>query len=314
MITYPETVTGTITPKPVTVTVDQGGEAEYGSEPESFTGSYIDIGDQKQTGVTISVEDPDNVWPEIGEYPLTATIADGNYTVEKVEPETFTITPAALDLKAKTVLVRYGDTAGKTLNTTGIAAIPGSFAVKSVEDTHGILAVEPSGDSLAFSLTEGLEAASIGQTAAVTLTFTPEDSNYAAGEVVVTIELTEKDPIEDITVTMADWVYGDEASEPEATTAVTGGEWSYVYEGDQLDGTKYSASDVKPDLPGTYTVTATYESTVAKGSGSAPFTIAKKPLSYTGVTVKEKAYNGTATAEIEGTLAYDCLLYTSRCV
>ena len=43
-------LTGTITPKPVTVTVDQGSEAEYGSEPESFTGSYTDIDSVQQTG------------------------------------------------------------------------------------------------------------------------------------------------------------------------------------------------------------------------------------------------------------------------
>jgi hypothetical protein len=307
--TYLDGFTGTITPKKVEVTLDQDA-ADYGSVPEKLTGSYVDVNGETQTGVTITSAGQNGaVWPNAGTYDLTAVIDDSNYQVDSLSSTTFTIHKVQPALTGKTIQVRYSNTGEHTIDTTGIAEIPGSFTVASVEDRGNILDKAPSGGDMAFQLKDGLAEGMVGSTATVTLTFTPEDSsNYQTAAVEVTILLSEKDGITDIVVEMADWTYGDTPSEVSAgsATAEDGGSWTYSYQGTLRNGGDYDPSSEKPADPGSYTVTATYENDTQKGSGSAAFTIAPKALGYdtTGLTVAEKTYNGSDNAVVTGTLAY----------
>ncbi|MGN0625590.1 MAG: YDG domain-containing protein [Oscillospiraceae bacterium] len=303
-----------ITAKPVDVTV--GGDASpfsYKPSGPVLSGSYTNISGQMKTDVTFEkTGDNGKTWPYVDSYTLTATIADSNYTANAISSK-YVIKKADLSIiAAVTKQVRYNDTELKTLTPADFGIeIPGEWQVSPVGTQEIVQTFTNTNGVLGYQLKPGLSASDKGKTAVYNLTFIPEDSdayrpNYNNGASVLTIEVIEKEPITDITVSLPGIAYGETLSDPVGKTAQTGGSWSYIYKGTLSDGanTVYAASSVKPTQPGSYTVTATYESETHKGSGSASFTIGKKQLSFTGLTVEDKTYNGTAKATVTGTMAY----------
>ena len=78
------------------------------------------------------------------------------------------------------------------------------------------------------------------------------------------------------------------------TTDGTGGSFTYRYIGTEYDSLN------PPTNAGTYTVTATYESEISIGTKTATLIIAPLPLSINGVTVGNRAYDGTTNVILSG--------------
>lgn len=307
---------GKITPKVVTVTL--GGDPSgvtYKEGGPTLTATYTDVHGQTKSDVTLtktSYTSDGPQWPNAGTYSLSAVIEDQNYQADLSDQMGYLINKATLQAVMNTIKdIRYNDSAMKTVTARdlGIEAA-GKFQIAEGDDSNSILEIV-TGETGSFtyrlkdSLTE--QNGKDKLTATIKVNFIPDNTNYATiNDILVTIRLTEKEAINDITLTMADSVYGTATADPQASTGATGGSWSYVYTGNYTDGyeTPYASTSVKPSLPGHYTVTATYESETHKGSKSTTFTIAPKQLTYTGLTVEDKTYNGTKTAKVTGTLAY----------
>lgn len=314
-ITYPE-LTGKITPKEVPVTL--GGDPSgvtYKEGGPTLTATYTDVHGQTKSDVTLeknSYSSDGPQWPNAGKYRLSAVIKDQNYRAYISGQVEYVINKATLQAVMNTIKdVRYNDSALKTVTAKDLGIdVAGRFEIAERDDSNSILEIV-TGETGSFtyqlkdSLTE--QNGKDKLTATIKVNFLPDNANYATiSNIPVTIRLTEKEAINDITLTMADSVYGTATADPQASTGATGGSWSYVYIGNHADTSHeaYGPTSVKPSLPGTYTVTATYESATHKGSKSARFTIAQKQLTYTGLTVEDKTYNGTKTAKVTGTLAY----------
>ncbi|MDR2579939.1 MAG: hypothetical protein LBC85_02980 [Fibromonadaceae bacterium] len=100
-------------------------------------------------------------------------------------------------------------------------------------------------------------------------------------------------------VTMADWMYGETASDPVPSSSTNGtGNVQYFYTG--RDGTSYS-SFVKPTNAGNYTVAATFAESASHLEYTARdnFTIARKPIAVPALTADDLVYTGSEqTAKI----------------
>ncbi|MDR0876203.1 MAG: YDG domain-containing protein [Clostridiales Family XIII bacterium] len=98
----------------------------------------------------------------------------------------------------------------------------------------------------------------------------------------------------------ANITYGGTLGDPSATADAGGTDFTYSYSGTLADGssTAYGPTATKPANPGSYTVTATLDSTTHAGSGSAAFTINKKDLSWIAGKASNKTYDGSAAATV----------------
>lgn len=302
-----------ITPKPVSVTISgTAGPVKYG-ESFAHTASATLLDGDTAT-YTVKYDGGDKP-ADVKTYALTATISNDNYSVSGCTGITsFSINKADPAIIASVIKeVRYDDTGMNTLTLDDFGiSISGTWTTVAESGTNTILETAPTNgaNTLSYQLKFGLTAGDKDKTAVYNLTFTPtESANYNTAASQLTIKVIEKTPITDITVALPSIIYGETLADPVGETAQTGGTWKYYYEGALSDGSDTAfgsdTNETKPTDPGTYTVTAVYENTTHKGSGSTSFKIDKKPLSYTGLSVTDKTYNGTATAEVTGAFAYD---------
>ena len=305
-----------ITPKQVDVTISgTTGPVDYGTAFAHTASAALLAGDT----ATYTVKYNDGAKPvNAGTYTLTAEISNTNYEANApfLGVTSFTIQKATpVVTTSVTKELRYNDTAVKTLTPADLTTVSGKFTVGTVTGDTTILGTVPSGtavESISYALKSGLTAADKDKSATVSLTFVPTDTanyNEVTG-ITLTIQVIDKTPVTDITVTMDDITYGETLGDPTAKSDAfntTSGTWEYTYEGTLSDGsdTAYVSTTTKPTQPGNYTVTAAYEDSTQKGSGSTTFTIKKKSLAVTGLSVPDKVYNGTATAQTTGTLALD---------
>ena len=104
------------------------------------------------------------------------------------------------------------------------------------------------------------------------------DTNHKAGDHNVTVTVNKKNKVT-LTVTMPDggWTYEGTAKEP-SFTEPTGATTTIQYTGTTNGGTTYGPSSDKPTQAGDYTVTVTCETIDTIYTGSAGFTIARKPI------------------------------------
>ena len=136
------------------------------------------------------------------------------------------------------------------------------------------------------------------------------DTNHKAGSWSLFVKVQSKNRV-NLTVTMPDggWTYGGTAVNP-SFTEPTGATTTIQYTGTANDGTTYGPSSDKPTNAGNYTVTVTCETTNSIYTGTANFTIAKKPIDL-DVTLdcgEGFVYDGTAktpgvTVKFKGTAA-----------
>ena len=115
--------------------------------------------------------------------------------------------------------------------------------------------------------------------------------NYTVVPVVVNITLQPKRKVQDISVSMDNWTYGEKAKTP-WYAVVAGAEATVTYA--KADGTALSE---RPTDAGKYTVTVSYETATEIHTGTAKFTIAPKTLTQDdldGIPNKlTKVYDGT---------------------
>jgi hypothetical protein len=125
--------------------------------------------------------------------------------------------------------------------------------------------------------------------------------NYADTPVEIFFTAVNKIPTAVTATAPANITYGGTLGDPSAVAAEGGTSFTYSYSGTLADGgsTAYGPTDVKPTLPGSYTVTATLDSATHTGSGtSAVFTIGKKDLSWVAGTADDRPYNGGINATV----------------
>lgn len=104
------------------------------------------------------------------------------------------------------------------------------------------------------------------------------DTNHKAGSWSLFVKVQSKNRV-NLTVTMPDggWTYGGTAVNP-SFTEPTGATTTIQYTGTANDGTTYGPSSDKPTNAGNYIVTVTCETLNTIYTGTANFTIAKKPI------------------------------------
>lgn len=140
--------------------------------------------------------------------------------------------------------------------------------------------------------------------------------NYEVIPIKITLTLQEKPTVNDITVSMDGWTYGESAKSPVYEKAADAGEATVTYA--KADGT---ALNERPTDAGEYTVTVSYETDTKIHTGTAAFTIRQKSIEGAVVTrdQSEQTYDGGAkkpavtsvmldgkklTADMEYTVAY----------
>ena len=107
------------------------------------------------------------------------------------------------------------------------------------------------------------------------------------------------------TVSITGWTYGDTPNAPSVTGNTGNGAVTYQYRLNAHGAPGFS--DAVPTFTGQYTVKATIAETAnyKGGEATATFAIAQKPVTITGLSVENKAYDGTTTATITGTATVD---------
>lgn len=328
--TYPENLTGSITQRSLDAHIEGDASAVYDS-------SFMHTVELNYSADLISGDDPgfnltyydsegkplSGVPTAPGSYTIKCTVTNGNYKLGSCADKSFTITkatPAYTDLYP-TMRLRYNFTGTKTVTAAdfGITA-SGTLKITQITDNKSILVSDSGvGDTFPYSFTIA-DRVNPADWATIGFTFTPADENYETLEGILKIELTGLSEIapSDLSVSMENSTYGESLADPTVSfdssgypdIDLTDGAWSYYYTGTTLapDATSVYDSYVKPTAPGNYTVTATYSCATHTGTVTADFSIARKQLSYTGITPKNKVYDGTVNAGLEGGLSYEGVL------
>ena len=135
---------------------------------------------------------------------------------------------------------------------------------------------------------KALPSTNTGLTATVNVNLTSR--NYKVIPVVITLTLQKKPTVNDITVSMDGWIYGEEAKKP-TYTVPTGAEVKATY---AAKGTNDFSTTV-PTNAGEYTVKVQYETDTEIHTGTANFTISPKNLQQEMLDqiAGDRYYNGT---------------------
>ena len=239
---------------------------------------------------------------DAGDYIIEATIAATNNT------ESATITKG-LTVNKATDLGGYDKTV-----PVAVDMYPSSAEKVYTVDLDKILAEKEirSGGSLALYATVGIQTQSNwvnsavleGTTVKITMKALPSTNtgltatvnvnltsrNYEVIPVVITLTLQKKPTVNDITVSMDGWIYGEEAKKP-THTVPTGAEVKATY---AAKGTNDFNTTV-PTNAGEYTVKVQYETGIVIHTGTANFTISPKNLQQEMLDriTGDRYYNGT---------------------
>ena len=239
---------------------------------------------------------------DAGDYIIEATIAATNNT------ESATITKS-LTVNKATDLGGYDKTV-----PVAVDMYPSSAEKVYTVDLDKILAEKEirSGGSLALYTTAGIQTQSDlvksavleGTTVKITMKALPSTNtgltatvnvnltsrNYEVIPVVITLTLQKKPTVNDITVSMDGWIYGEEAKKP-TYTVPTGAEVKATY---AAQGTNDFNTTV-PTNAGQYTVKVQYETDTEIRTGTAEFTISPKDLQQEMLAriTGDRYYNGT---------------------
>ena len=198
----------------------------------------------------------------------------------------------------KSVTIRYNDTEVKTYTYTDFGfTAAGTFAVKgSVTDEKSVLATDyPTyGAEVKVKLKDSITSVeNPAQTVTIPMTFTPAGGNYKPKEVTLTITLADKaTDTRTMTVTQADFVYGEGEVDPQ----VTGVEGTPTFTYKERNKADAAESGTPPTNAGKYTVTAKIDTADTVYTATADFEITRKPLTQDMVKLDETVhtYNGTS--------------------
>ena len=212
------------------------------------------------------------------QYNGTVPVAVNNMHPSSVS-QTFTVD---LNQELTKNKVRHGD-------SLALAA----FGITSQSDYVDLTNTALNGDILTITM-KPMASNLVGMRAYVTVNVTSR--NYKVIPVEITLTLQEKPTANDITVTMDGWTFGEAAKELQVNGLPTGVELTdpavTVTYTNTKDGT---TSSKRPTDAGSYTVTVSYETDTEIHTGTAAFTISRKPLQQ-GMLARitgDRYYNGT---------------------
>ena len=270
---------------------------------------------------------------DAGDYIIEATIAATNNTESATITKGLTVNkatdlggydktvPVAVDMypsSAEKVYTVDLDKilAEKEIRSGGSLALNATLGIQTQSDWVNSAVLE--GTTVKITM-KALPSTNTGLTATVNVNLTSR--NYKVIPVVITLTLQKKPTVNDITVSMDNWTYGEEAKEPTYTVpAGVTAEVTYA----KAVGT---ALGERPTDAGSYTVTVSYETDTEIHTGTAEFTIAPKTLTaddltHSGpitkvydtntdapsgltVSVKHGSLVGSDTLVVSGTLKYN---------
>lgn len=254
--------------------------------------------------------------------------AGGNYAItEKVE--TFAINKAAAPgLAPFNIQQRFNITEPRTQANVGAGMLADAGALtysKGAEAKTGAVTISAWNVDAEGKVSYTLANGAVGDT--VKLTVKINSDNYKEASVDVNIELIAKD-VEALAVTQADWVYGNATPPAPVFTEPAGTIGAPVISYKGIDGTVYGPDPAKPVNVGKYEVTVKCETDTTIYTGTAAFSISKKPLAaemikfdaesfeYSGtakkpvVTIKDGADNITGSCDITNDPKTDVGTYT----
>ncbi len=189
-----------------------------------------------------------------GTYTATASLpefAEGksNYkwAATATQEVSFTVTP-------KEISVVWGE---KTFVYDGTAKVPSASASGVGEESVNIVVAVKDAEG-------GVVEGGAVNAGSYTAEATTDNGNYTLKDNTTAFEITRADI--DLSVSIADWTYGEEAAIPVVEGNAGVAEVTYLYEG--VEGTEYS-SDVAPTKAGRYTVTVTVGESANYNGGSA---------------------------------------------
>ena len=237
--------------------------------------------------------------------PTQFNIKGGAYTFKgTVEPgDNFNAYAATLDATVTVTPVNAAMSLGETSGTKAVSQVSGAadYAALGLPSTVNVTYDNSVTDPATFAITGWsmtieeikAEAAKVtdGNNATLTLTPAVDAEPWATlGELpTYTLTITSKLPVTVTVTPPAGVTYGTTPGDPSAAqTAIDDGidpdgTFTYSYEG--VNGTEYGPSAEKPKNAGTYQVTATLVSDTHGGTGTAQFTISRKPLANEMLTI-----------------------------
>ena len=245
--------------------------------------------DDATTNIAVS---PESVINASDSATVTVTLKDGNnYEFEAGATTQFTFTVVAKEISLPE---------GSADNTAVYNPLTTYTAAKITELIFGTASVENVTVKVMNGDVEISGDTSISNAGVYTVTATANENYVFVADTVTqyTFEIT-KAPIT-LGVSVADWIYGNQASAPVITGNDGNGAVTYLYKGDG-----YSDSAV-PTKAGTYSLEITVAETVnyQGGKASCEFTIEKAVV--TVPTIEDKAYTGEIlTADIADTDEYE---------
>ena len=251
------------------------------TEGAKLDGNPTDAGDYIIKAV---FEESNNVYAAADAYGLTIRKADHANNGVSIEVP-LTVYPASgeytYDVDIAKALKNIPHGGGLELNTA-YGGISKPDLVRSTRWDNGKLYVTMR--SLA-----GITGTTLGS---ITVNLTSK--NYTVVPVVVNITLQPKREVPDISVSMDNWTYGENAKTPRYT-AMAGAEAAVTYAAQGSD----DFSTTVPTDAGNYTVKVQYEAAIEIHTGTANFTIAPKTLTKDDLTHSgpiTKGYDGSTNA------------------
>ena len=262
------------------------------SLPGTVTVTY---GSGKTAELDITWADPTQFNIKGGAYTFKGTVVPG---------DNFNAYDGTLDATVTVTPVNAAMSLGETSGTKAVSQVSGAADYAALGLPAAVnVAYDPESvtDPATFAITGWsmtieeikAEAAKVTDGNNATLTLTPAVDAEAwatLGELpTYTLTITSKLPVTVTVTPPAGVTYGTTPGNPSAAqTAIDdgidpNGTFTYSYEG--VNGTEYGPSAEKPTSAGTYQVTATLVSDTHGGSGTAQFTISRKPLADEMLTI-----------------------------
>ena len=249
------------------------------TEGAKLDGNPTDAGDYIIKAV---FEESNNVCATVDEHGLTIGKAEHANNGDSIEVP-LTVYPASgaytYDVDIAKALNNIPHGGGLEPNTAYGGISTNSDLVKSTKWDNGKLYVT-------MRPLAGITGTTLGS---ITVNLTSK--NYTVVPVVVNITLQPKREAQDISVSMDNWTYGEKAKTPRYAV-IAGAEATVTYADQGSD----DFSTTVPADAGNYTVKVQYETDIVIHTGTADFTIAKKPIDL-DVTLdcgKGFVYDGTA--------------------
>ena len=275
----------------------------YNGQPVSVTvPTFKNEGGKTGMGnVTVKYNGDTTAPRYVGEYSLTFSVTEGkNYKATTSDLNFGTMKIVAVNQTPKITPTARLSTGGKTLDLTSLLsdykgkptfALDATTSATLDSDGKTLITTDTAGT---VKITVNIPAVDKGGDS------TPEYNAYTSTDpITVTVSNKPIDTNRTMTITQKGCTYGETLPNYELISAsIYQGTTTVHYNGTLKDGTTYS-SDTAPTKAGDYTVKVTYETETNIHEATADFTISPRTVTITGVTAKDKVYDGTNTATVK---------------